>query len=113
MAIEKYDFGELLVDGVTYHSDVIIYPDRVDSSWWRKEGHQLQPADLQGVLAAAPEVLVVGTGYSGCMQVLRETEELLKRAGIELVAVPTEQACQRYNALRGKRRVVAALHLTC
>lgn len=115
MAIEKYEFGEICVDGVTYYSDVIIYPDRVDSSWWRKEGHKLQSADLQEVVAAAPEVLVVGTGYSGCMQVLPETQKFLKRAGIELVAAPTELACRRFNALRGKRqqRVVAALHLTC
>jgi len=114
MKIEKYAFGELCVDGITYRSDVIIYPERVDSSWWRKEGHKLQPADLQAVLAAAPEVLIVGTGYSGCMQVLPETQKFLKRAGIELVTAPTELACQRFNALRSsKRRVIAALHLTC
>jgi len=39
--IESYKFGEILIDGVTYTSDVIIYPDSVDFKWWRKEGHLL------------------------------------------------------------------------
>lgn len=35
--INSYDFGRIVVDGKAYTSDVIIFPDRVNSYWWRKE----------------------------------------------------------------------------
>jgi hypothetical protein len=117
--IESYDFGVLRIDGKEYHSDVIIYPEsspggcRVNGSWWRKEGHRLDKADLEGVVKARPEVLVVGTGYYGRMEVPTETRELLHDAGIELCAEPTRQACEKYNQLKAVRKVAAALHLTC
>ena len=112
------------MDGKEYRRDVIIYPEpagpnrasaaaRVDGSWWRKEGHRLDKADLDAVVKARPEVLVVGTGYNGCMKVPAETLEFLKNVGIEVYAEPTEKACQKYNELKDVRKVVAALHLTC
>ncbi|HKZ52481.1 MAG TPA: MTH938/NDUFAF3 family protein [Candidatus Acidoferrales bacterium] len=117
--IEKYEFGRLQVDGKEYSRDVIIYPkgapsgQRVDASWWRKEGHRLDKADLDEVTKAKPEVLVVGTGYYGCMKVPKETIEFVRSLGIELYAQPTKEACQKYNELKDAKRVVAALHLTC
>jgi hypothetical protein len=117
--IESYDFGILRINGKEYHSDVIVFPEsprggcRIDGSWWRKEGHRLDRADLDDVVNAQPEVLVVGTGYYGCMKVPIETGEFLKNAGIELFAAPTRQACEKYNQLKGVRKVAAALHLTC
>ena len=59
--IDSYGFGEIVVDGQRYTSDVIIYPDRVDSSWWRKEGHRLSIEDLEDIVKAKPETLIVGT----------------------------------------------------
>ena len=117
--IEKYDFGVLRINGKEYHRDVIIYPEgvrggaRVDASWWRKEGHRLDRADLDEVVKAKPEVLVVGTGYDGCMRVPEETVEFLNKVGVELYAAPTREACRKYNELKDTRKVVAALHLTC
>lgn len=34
MIVDDYSFGRIKVGGKEYTSDVIIYPDRVDSSWW-------------------------------------------------------------------------------
>ncbi len=111
--IDSYSFGEIIVDGKTYTSDVIIYPSRVDSTWWRKEGHRLQTEDVKEIIAEKPEVLVVGTGRSGMMRVAPEVEKLLKSLNIQLVVENTERACQEYNRLKDSRKVVAALHLTC
>jgi hypothetical protein len=111
--IESYQFGEIVIDGRRYSADVIIYPDRIDSQWWRKEGHSLVPADLWEVLQAPPEILVIGQGSPGRMDVPAETRRKFEEAGIEVIVEPTTQACDTYNRLRGKRRVVAALHLTC
>lgn len=111
--IDSYSFGCITIDGQQYTADVIVYPDRVDARWWRREGHRLDPADLQEALAAQPEVLVVGTGCYGMMKVPPETAELVRQQGVELVAARTGEAVRQYNALASSRRVVAALHLTC
>jgi hypothetical protein len=96
-----------------YSGDVIIYPDRVDGPWWREKGHSLALADLREVLQALPEALVIGQGSYGRMEVPLETRRRLQAAGIEVIVEPTGRACEMYNRLRAKRRVVAALHLTC
>ncbi len=112
--IEFYDFGKIIIDGKEYSNDVIIYPHRVESSWWRRVGHELCLDDIRNVFAEDPDVLVVGTGYSGLMRVLPEVEEALKEKGIELRVERTKRACDVYNELSKKfKKVIAALHLTC
>lgn len=111
--IESYRFGEIVINGRRYSDDVIVYPDRVEDSWWREEGHSLAPTDVWEVLQAPPEVLVIGQGSSARMDVPTEIRRQLQDAGIEVIAEPTPRAIETYNRLREKRRVVAALHLTC
>mgnify|MGYP001046035465 CR=1 FL=1 len=111
--IESYRFGQIVVDGRRYTSDLIIFPDRVQPDWWREEGHSLSQADIWEVFADPPEVLVIGLGAMGCMRVPEETLAALQKAGIEVMALPTQRACEAYNELAGSKKVVAALHLTC
>ncbi|MDH7486539.1 MAG: MTH938/NDUFAF3 family protein [Anaerolineae bacterium] len=111
--IESYRFGSIRVDGQTHSKDVIILPERVVAGWWRQEGHTLWPDDLKAVFEAAPEVLVVGSGSVGRMEVPAYTRQQIEAAGIELIVERTAEACQTYNRLRQTRRVAAALHLTC
>jgi hypothetical protein len=111
--IESYRFGEIVIDGHTHTRDVIVLPDRVLGGWWRQEGHTLHPDDLAAVFETAPAVLVVGQGAYGQMRVTGATRQALQAAGIELLASPTEEACQTYNSLRERQAVAAALHLTC
>jgi len=111
--IDSYRFGRIVIDSKAYEKDVILLPERVIAGWWRLEGHRLHPQDLLEVLADRPEVLVVGQGAYVQMQVTAEARQALEQAGIELVSLPTEQACRRYNELRTQRKTAAALHLTC
>jgi hypothetical protein len=113
MIIEHYSFGSITIDGKTYNSDVIIYPGKVDSSWWRREGHNLQAADLTSIIEAEPQVLVVGTGASGVMKVPRETISHLTSKGIEVHVERTAKAVELFNKLQREKIVIAALHLTC
>jgi hypothetical protein len=111
--IDSYRFGEIVIDGQRYTSDVIIYPQRVDSSWWRKEGHRLNIDDLKNIVENEPEMLVVGTGESGVMTIPEDTAEYLEQKGIKLIAERTGQACQTFNRLSESNKIIAALHLTC
>jgi hypothetical protein len=111
--IDSYSFGSVTVNGKSYNSDVIIYPDRVNASWWRKQGHNLCLDDLEDVLRYKPEVLVVGQGKPGLMKVTAALVDRLRQEGIEVVTGSTERAIRTYNELCAKKKVVAALHLTC
>ena len=111
--IDSYSFGNVTVNGKSYNSDVIIYPDRVNASWWRKQGHSLCLDDLEEVLRYRPEVLVVGQGKPGLMKVTAALVDQLREEGIEVVAGSTDTAVRTYNELYSKKKVVAALHLTC
>ncbi|MFZ6017011.1 MAG: Mth938-like domain-containing protein [Nitrospirota bacterium] len=113
MKIEHYSFGRIIIDGKTYTADVIIYPGRVDSSWWRKEGHCLQVVDLNDVINAKPDILIIGTGHSGVMQIPKETITYLESKGIEVHVARTEKAVEMFNKLQNGKIVIAAFHLTC
>lgn len=114
MKIDFYSFGHIVIDGRPYTSDVIIYHDRVDASWWRKEGHRLDTADLAEVVKSKPDILIIGTGYSGVMRVPKETTEYIVSHGIDLRVERTGKAVDLFNALQGrKERIIAALHITC
>ena len=111
--INSYQFGLITIDDKNYTSDVIIFPDRVKDSWWRKTGHELCLEDIADIIAENPEVLIVGTGASGLMQVLPEVKQGVEAQGIKLIVQTTDKACQTYNQLCRSRKAVAALHLTC
>jgi len=114
MKIESYSFGLIKIEGQEFKSDLIIYPDRVDDKWWRKEGHLLQMEDLTDIFALKPEVLIVGQGLPGLMQVDQKVEEYCRDHNIELFSLPTTEAAEKYNELAKKKPlVVAAFHLTC
>ena len=113
MKIDSYSFGRIVINCKTYTSDVIIYPDRVDAMWWRKEGHLLRHADVADALQAKPDVLVIGTGAAGVMRVPRETVERIASQGIEVKVERTAKAVETYNDLQGAKIVIAALHITC
>jgi hypothetical protein len=114
MNIAGYRFGRIDVDGSTYTSDVIITPERVIDGWRRQQGHALAVADLDSVVAARPDILVIGTGYFGRMSVSQNTRQYLEAQGIQVRDARTGDAVHEFNRLQKEPgRVVAALHLTC
>jgi len=114
MKVRDYAFGRIDIDGAVYTADVIIHPERVQAHWWRKQGHSLCLQDLEEVLRDPPQVLVIGTGYHGVMQVPPATLEALRARGIEPRVMRTGEAVVELDRLqREAARVVAALHLTC
>ena len=110
--IEGYRFGRILVDGEEQTKDVIVLPERVLTNWWRAEGHGLVLADLDDVLEELPAHLIVGTGAFGRLRPDPKTLDELRERGVEVEALPTEEAVRRYGEL-DPGRTAAALHLTC
>ena len=113
MKIEHYSWGKIVIDGQIYTSDVIIYPDHVNASWWRKEGHNLHVEDLIDVIVANPESVIIGTGALGVMKVPKDTIAHLESRGIRVHVERTGKAVELFHTLQKDKKVIAALHLTC
>ncbi len=114
LMIEKSAFGSIQIDGRTYTTDVLIYPDgRVTDNWWRRQGHRLALEDLEALLAAEPDVIVIGAGVYGRVQPEPGLEKALQQRGVELVMDPTGEAIAHFNELTPRRRTAAGFHLTC
>lgn len=112
--IESYSFGEIIIDGETFNSDIIIFPDgRIEDSWWRENGHSLSMKDIKELVESHPEIIIAGTGDSGCMLPEKDMEETLLKKGIEFKALCTKEACRIFNEICAQKRVGACFHLTC
>jgi hypothetical protein len=110
--LEDYSFGRLVVDGEEHTRDLIVLPDRVVPSWWRRDGHSLVIEDLDEVKDELPERLIVGCGAHGELRPHPAVIEALRERGVEVEALHTAEAVRRYREL-DERRTAAALHLTC
>ena len=112
--IEAYDFGRIVIHGVTYTNDVVILGQKIKDNWWRKEGHVLYTSDIKDAVEEfAPEVVIIETGYTGMMKVSSETRLYIQNKGIELPVQKTKKACELVNTLSKSKRVLAGIHLTC
>ncbi len=111
--IENYRFGEIIIQGKRFTSDVKINSKKeVISPWWRKAGHIVDIEDIEDLLKDEPEVLILGQGDPGMMRSSSGLKSYLAKKNIELIELPTRKAIQEFNKLKHKR-VVAGFHLTC
>jgi hypothetical protein len=115
MKIDDYASGShIRVAGKTYRQDLKIINGEIKDNWWRRQGHRLDPADIEDILKARPRTLVIGTGYAGRMRVPASTVSTISSHGIRVIAEPTQKAVQTFNRLAGTGDGVAgAFHLTC
>ncbi|MCK4420561.1 hypothetical protein KAW48_02095 [candidate division WOR-3 bacterium] len=114
MRIDNYRFGSIQIEGDVYQKDVIIFPDEVYSPWWRRTGHNLEIDDLAGIFEYEPELIIIGTGAYGVMEVPQSTIDIIKEKDIEVKIFKTKEAVNEYNeAIKEGRNVIACLHLTC
>jgi hypothetical protein len=111
--IESYDFGVMVVDGQKFTADLIILPSRINSSWWRREGHRLALEDLADVQSEDIEALVIGTGFFGLMKIPEEVRKELTARGLELYIEKTKTAVKVFNSISGQKKTGGAFHLTC
>jgi hypothetical protein len=113
--IESYISGRSMrVEGKTYTTDLKIIGDTVKDNWWRSQGHRLQSDDIADILESRPDVLVVGTGYAGNLDIPADLREDLAEVGVRLISERTAEAVELFNQCRVQEENVAgAFHLTC
>lgn len=112
--IDSYNFGQMVIEGKSYHKDVIIYPDEsILCPWWRESGHVLKRADIRSLIELRPEIIIAGTGSPGLMKPDEDLQKFLQGEGIEFIAQPTKKAVQLYNEQAKTKRIGGCFHLTC
>lgn len=117
MRVRFAGFGAVIVDGKRYEHDVVIeHGDVVKRRKKRSKerrgalGHT--PLSLAEPIPWTCRRLIVGTGAEGRLPVLPEVAEEARRRGVELVVVPTDEACRLLEGA-DPRETAAVLHVTC
>ncbi|MFH1347419.1 MAG: Mth938-like domain-containing protein [Candidatus Margulisiibacteriota bacterium] len=110
--IDSYSFGSITIDGKEYSHDVVVSGSNV-KFWRRATSHEVTINDLAPILEEKPKLIVFGTGASGIMKVMPETEEYLNQQGIKFEIMMTGEATSEFNRLSAEPGVVGAFHLTC
>ena len=112
--IKQFSFGKIIVNGVSYTSDIKIIQGKVIPEWWRKSGHRVDVDDIKDILKSKPDILVIGKGKPGLMKSSRSLREFLKDNEIELIEEKTSKAVQTFNRLlKEGKDVSAGLHVSC
>ena len=116
MRIDRYTFGSIRIDGVTYEHDVVIADGRIlerrkkPSKPFRAAfGHT--PLSIEESIPWDCRRLVVGTGASGSLPVMDQVKEEAARRRVALVTAPTREAIEAFQA--EPEHTNAILHLTC
>ncbi|HEX5901522.1 MAG TPA: MTH938/NDUFAF3 family protein [Actinomycetota bacterium] len=116
MRIDRFTFGSIRIDGVTYEHDVVISGGRVHKRKKKRSkpfrgafGHT--PLSVEENIPWECRRLVVGMGASGALPVMDEVKQEAARRHVELVSLPTTEAIR---ALEERPEGTnAILHVTC
>jgi hypothetical protein len=110
-------FGLIEIYGRRFDRDVVLEAGNLrrrrkkpSKAYRDRYGHTPLSADEE-IPWSAPR-LIVGTGASGQLPIMPEVYQEAQRRGVEVVAVPTEEACGLLSDV-GRRDAAAVIHVTC
>lgn len=116
MRFDKFSFGSITIDGVTYEHDVVIDRGEVGkrkkkASKQFREGYGHTPLSAEENIPWKCRRLVIGTGANGALPVMEEVKREAERRQVELLILPTAQAIEALQKDRADTNAV--LHITC
>jgi hypothetical protein len=110
-------FGILDIDGKRFERDVVIDRGRIarrdkKASKPLRDRYGHTPLSLDEPIPWHCRRLIVGTGAEGALPIVPDVLAEARRRGVELVAVPTDEACELL-AGADPATTNAILHVTC
>jgi hypothetical protein len=117
--ITHFEWATFTIDGKIHSSekgvgkDIFLSPEGV-SAWHERKGHKLKAGMVRRALALKPEVLIIGNGVEGALEIGKKARKEIEDAGVKLIVLRTPEACREYDRLyhQGKRVILLA-HGTC
>jgi glucokinase len=114
----RVGFGEIAVGRKAYGRDVYIMVGGKVKKRRKKlaresygSAHKVGPKELELVCQGGPEVLFIGAGMSGKVELTEDARRFLAQRAIKCEIQPTAKAAESYN--RSKLRKAALIHVTC
>jgi hypothetical protein len=110
-------FGQIEINGHRFDRDIVVEGSRVrrrkkgpSKAFRDRYGHT--PLSADEAIPWSADVLIIGTGAAGQLPVMPEVYEEARRRRVEVIAVPTAEACELLSAADGGLPA-AVLHVTC
>ena len=120
--INSTQFGEVIIDDKKYHQ-VLIVGDKAEERDCEKlkklfdTTHKIGDWEIEKLLKGNPQVIIIGTGQNGAMELDRETIQKLQSKGAKIISDITPKMIEIYNSQvrLGKlgKRINALIHTTC
>lgn len=116
--ITDLDWGRTEVAGHGTFKDVKLWPGGARAWDWAETGTHhspgIQPADVEELLEAGPQVVILSRGQQTRLNVTDDTIVAIEEHGAAAEVLPTAAAVERYNELvRDGHAVAALIHSTC
>lgn len=117
MDIDYSSFGSIWIEGKRFETDVVVEaglarPRKKGPSRNYRSRYGHTPLSPDEDIPWSPPRLMVGTGASGRLPIMAEVWEEATVRGVELIAVPTSEACGLLASIDSSD-VYAILHVTC
>ena len=107
--IDSVGFGEIIIDGKTHFSDVILF--------WNGEieyipkSHELEFDDFMSLTEFKPTAVIVGTAENEIFIISKEVRAMAKRLKILLYIEPSTEAAEIFNAFMAEgEKPIAVIH---
>ncbi len=118
MKIDGTEFGSITISGKTYDHDVVIRLSEQVVKRKKKlskriygSSHTISEDEARFVFEKGCKELILGTGQYGNAALSPEAAAFLDKKGCRVIAQPTPDAVQTFNASR--KRKIGLFHVTC
>jgi hypothetical protein len=118
--LDTTQFGSITLEGTVYDHDVIVCPDATVKRRKKKlsraiygTSHTISLAEAEYVYrrGKGADMLIIGAGQYGRVQLSPEAAEYLADKQCEVVLLPTPEVIAAWNAAKGK--AIGLFHVTC
>jgi len=117
--INSTKFGQIVIAGKKY-SQVLIIGEKIIERDYDKlkklfgTAHKIVDWEIDQLLSNNPEVIVIGTGQDGLLEVDEEFKQQMADRGIGVIIDKTPEALKIYNErIQAGQRTNALIHTTC
>jgi hypothetical protein len=117
--IDSTEFGSITIDGQKYDQVLIVgrevrERDRAKLKELFGTTHKIGQWEVEDLLSNNPEVIIIGTGQEGALEVDDWVKNAINYSHIELIISQTPKAAETFNSLTLSGKAVNALiHTMC
>lgn len=110
--IDSAKYGEIVIDGKTYFSDMLLAWD--DTVEMIPKSQIFRTNDYQKLKERKPDTIVIGCGMEEGLMIEEGLKDIAEKDNIDFFVERTPQAIRLFNSfITAKRKVIAVIHTTC